>query len=187
MAIAVAVVAGLLAGVSAWVLPRATTPAGSRVARLTIALPPEQELTALAFPSVAISPAGTHIAYVAMSDGRQQLHVRAVDSLQGRALPGTESAAMPFFSPDGQWTGFFAQGFLERVSLAAGTVQTVTDAPFGVGASWGPDGTIYFAPLGVACTAYRQMAERRLRSLGSIGREEKSATAGHSCCPEPGQ
>lgn len=122
----------------------------ARVARLTMVLPPGDELTGLTVPAVGISPAGIHVAYVAMSGGRQQLHVRAVNSLETRALPGTESATIPFFSPDGQWIGFFAQGRLKKVSLAAGTVQTVADAPFGVGASWAPDGNIYFGATNIS-------------------------------------
>ena len=63
-------------------------------------------------------------------------------------LPGTEGATNPFFSPDGQSIGFFAQGKLKKVVLATGITQTVSDAPAGRGGSWAPDGTIYFAATG---------------------------------------
>ena len=134
-----------VAGVVAWVLPRTTFVAGTKVARLTMTLPAGEELAALEFPGVAISPAGTHVAYVATGGGRQQLYVRAIDSMETKALAGTELARSPFFSPDGQWVGFFAQGKLRKVSIAAGITQTLCDAPYGVGGSWAPDGTIYFA------------------------------------------
>jgi serine/threonine-protein kinase len=73
------------------------------------------------------------------------LHVRAIDSLEAKPLAGTELASCPFFSPDGQWIGFFAQGRLKKVSLTTGITQTLCDAPFGRGGSWAPDGSIYFA------------------------------------------
>ncbi|MGH9254272.1 MAG: protein kinase domain-containing protein, partial [Vicinamibacterales bacterium] len=136
--------AATVAGTVAWLMPRTPTTVASRVARVTIALPAGEELD-LAFPAVAVSPAGTHIAYVATSEGRQQLHLRAIGSADSTVLAGTELATNPFFSPDGQWIGFFAQGKLKKVSVATGATQTLGDALYGVGGSWHPDGSIYFA------------------------------------------
>jgi serine/threonine-protein kinase len=73
-----------------------------------------------------------------------------MDSLDANALPGTEGAYEPFFSPDGQWIGFFAQGKLRKVSITGGFSQSLCDASFGVGGSWGPDDTIYFAPNNIS-------------------------------------
>ena len=67
-----------------------------------------------------------------------------------KALSGTEGAYEPFFSPDGQWIGFFAQGKLRKVSITGGFSQSLCDASYGVGGSWGPDDTIYFAPNNVS-------------------------------------
>ena len=36
------------------------------------------------------------------------------------ALPGTEDASDPFFSPDGEWVGFFAHGSLQKVRVDGG-------------------------------------------------------------------
>ena len=148
IAAAAMVLAAAIAGVVAWMLTRTAPAATSRVVRLTMTLPAGEEVADLEFPAVAISPAGTHVAYVATSGGRQQLHVRAIDSTETKALAGTELARNPFFSPDGQWIGFFAQGKLKKVSVATGITQTLCDAPYGVGGSWAPDGSIYFAPTG---------------------------------------
>jgi serine/threonine-protein kinase len=145
IAIAAALVAAVVAGVVALRLLGGVPATESRVVRLTMALPAGAEVAELENPAVAISPAGTHIAYVAMSGDRQQLHVRAIDSLEAKAHAGTELASNPFFSPDGQWIGFFAPGKLKKVSVAAGITQTLCDAPFGRGGSWAPDGSIYFA------------------------------------------
>ncbi len=138
-----------LAACAAWAIPRAvaTPAAGGRVARLAVVLQPDEELAGLAGPAVALSPDGTQVAYVAASGGRQLLHLRAIDRSEVTILPGTEQASFPFFSPDGQWLGFFGQGKLKKVSVASGTTQVVADAPFGVGGTWHPDGTIYFTAV----------------------------------------
>jgi serine/threonine-protein kinase len=69
-----------------------------------------------------------------------------MDSLEARPIPGTEGAVEPFFSPDGQWLGFFAGGKLKKVSVGGGAALTLGDAESPRGASWGSQGTIIFAP-----------------------------------------
>ena len=94
-----------------------------------ITLPPGQQLAGLdSGPAVALSPDGTHLAYVASQGGTQQLYLRAMDSLEARPIPGTEGAVNPFFSPDGQWVGFFAGGKLKKVSVSGGAALTLGDA-----------------------------------------------------------
>ena len=90
------------------------------VSRTVITLPPGQRLAGLDQPAVAISPDGTNLAYVAVQGGTQQLYLRAMDSLEARPISGTEGAVNPFFSPDGQWLGFFAGGKLKKVSVNGG-------------------------------------------------------------------
>jgi serine/threonine protein kinase len=87
----------------------ASAPSAPRpVSRLSVALPPGQQLTGLVNgPAVALSPDGTHLAYVARQGGTQQIYLRAMDNLEARPISGTEGAVNPFFSPDGQWLGFF--------------------------------------------------------------------------------
>jgi eukaryotic-like serine/threonine-protein kinase len=117
------------------------------VSRSVIALPPGQQLAGLdSGPAVALSPDGTHLAYVATQGGTQQLYLRAMDSLESKAIPGTEGAVSPFFSPDGQWLGFFAGAKLKKVSLNGGAALTLANAPYVGGASWGSQGAIAFAP-----------------------------------------
>ncbi len=79
---------------------------------------------------MALSPDGTHLAYVARQGGAQQLYLRAMDSLDAKPIPDTEGAVEPFFSPDGQWLGFFAGGKLKKVSVSGGAALTLGDAPF---------------------------------------------------------
>jgi eukaryotic-like serine/threonine-protein kinase len=121
------------------------------VTRTVITLPSGQELAGLeAGPSVALSPDGTHLAYVARQGGTQQLYLRAMDSLETKAIPGTEGGIIPFFSPDGQWLGFFAGGKLKKISVGGGVALTLGDAVQPRGASWGKQGMIAFAPTAIS-------------------------------------
>jgi eukaryotic-like serine/threonine-protein kinase len=116
------------------------------VSRFTITLPPGQQLAGLNDgPAVALSPDGTRLAYVAIQGGTQQLYLRAIDSLEAQPILGTEGAFNPFFSPDGQWIGFFAAGRLKKVSINGGATLTLGNAEFPYGASWGSQGVIAFA------------------------------------------
>jgi serine/threonine-protein kinase len=94
--------------------------------------------------NVAISPDGRHI--VAGAPGRG-LTIRTRDGLDIRELMGTGAAVQPFFSPDGQWIGFFQGGSLKRVPTAGGVPITMCEELNGRGASWDHDGSIVLATL----------------------------------------
>jgi serine/threonine-protein kinase len=96
--------------------------------------------------SVAISPRGDLLAYVTETDGLRGIHVRAMDELEARPLGGTVGAQQPFFSPDGKWLGFFAEGKLKKVSVRGGAPIALAEAPNGMGGAWSKDGWIVFAP-----------------------------------------
>jgi serine/threonine-protein kinase len=96
--------------------------------------------------ALAVSPDGAKLVYVAEQGERTRLYLRSMDRLDPVAIPGTEGATDSFFSPDGQWLGFFADGKLKKVSLGGGAAVTLCAAPSGRGGSWGPDDTIVFAP-----------------------------------------
>jgi len=108
-------------------------------------LPPEQH----SFDplSVALSPDGTKLAFVATaSGGAPQLWVRPLDSTAAQPLAGTDDAAFPFWSPDSRNLGFFAQGKLRITDASGGAVQTLADAPQPRGGAWGASGTILYTP-----------------------------------------
>jgi len=123
------------------------------VTRLTIN-PPEKTLivsdtlgNTVPVQQFAISPDGRTIALVAaVQEGHSTLWLRSLDDLMVRPMSGTESASNPFWSPDGRWIGFFAEGKLKKIPAGGGPVQVVV-ASSGTarGASWGTDGTILFA------------------------------------------
>jgi serine/threonine-protein kinase len=68
-----------------------------------------------------------------------------LDNPDAKVVSGSDGAYNPFFSPNGQWVGFFSQGKLKKASVTGGAVETVCDAGNGLGGSWAPDDTIYFA------------------------------------------
>jgi serine/threonine-protein kinase len=97
--------------------------------------------------AMAFSPDGTYLAFVAAdSNQKRQIYVRTMDQVQARVLSGTEDARNPFFSPDGQWLGFFAVGKLKKILVQGGAAVTLCDANDDRGGSWGEDGTIVFTP-----------------------------------------
>src|SRR5207249_2206764 len=116
------------------------------IARVVIPLPAADRLSLADTPAVALSPDGSRLAYVANRAGTNQLYVRPIDRLEATAIPGTEGAETPFFSPDGQWVGFFANGKLKKVSLSGGAALTLCSAAAIRGASWGPDDNIILTP-----------------------------------------
>jgi len=121
------------------------------VTRTIINLPAGQQLAGMENgPAVALSPDGTHLAYVARQGGTQQIYLRAMDSLEAKPIPDTGGATEPFFSPDGQWVGFFAGGKVKKVSVIGGAALVLGGAANLRGASWGGQGTIAFAPTNIS-------------------------------------
>ena len=96
--------------------------------------------------SVAVSPDGRTVVIAGSDKDGQRLYRRSLDRLESSSLPGTERGSSPFFSWDGQWIGFFADGRLKRIPAGGGASVDIADAPgFSSGASWGPDDRIVFA------------------------------------------
>src|SRR6185295_10021013 len=71
---------------------------------------------------------------------------RSLDGNESRALPGTENASNPFWSPDGRSIGFFADGKVKRIDVDGGRPLVVADAANGRGGTWNSDGVILFSP-----------------------------------------
>ena len=122
------------------------------VRRVTIKLPDSEPLALAKFgpmgigrTSVALSPDGSLLAFVAQRNGKSQLCLRALNQFDARPIPGTEGAYSPFFSPDGRSLGFFSENKLKRVSVQGGEPVTLCEARIPHGGSWGPDDTIVFA------------------------------------------
>ena len=113
--------------------------------RLDLVLPAEAPL--VPGGHVALSADGSRLVYAAdQVGGGRQLYLRQMDTGETEAIPGTSGGVRPFFSPDGEGLGFFAEGKLKKVSLAGGEPVVLADAPLSMGGAWAPDDTIYFTP-----------------------------------------
>ena len=133
--------AAVVTGLAVWAL---TQPAPGAITRFPVVLPQTQQLTNTGRRSIAISPTGSHLVYVANS----QLYLRPMDQVEAVPLSGTEGSAptIPFFSPDGQWIGFYStrDSQLKKIAVTGGAAVTLCDASNPLGARWGADDTIVF-------------------------------------------
>jgi eukaryotic-like serine/threonine-protein kinase len=143
-AVVLAIILGALAG---GYLNRPSPPAVIR----TAINPPEKaslNLTGDSAGPPVLSPDGTAIAFTATgADGKTELWVRPMNSLDAHALPDTEGATFPFWSPDSRSLGFFADSKLKTIDLSGGSAQVICDnVQLGRGGAWGSDGVIVFSP-----------------------------------------
>lgn len=98
---------------------------------------------------IALSPDGSRIVYVGRDSlGRRWLISRGFARMEPTLIPGTQGAEQPFFSPDGEWIGFWQDGRLRKAAISGGAPATICDAPAVDGAAWGVGETIAFAAAG---------------------------------------
>ena len=116
-----------------------------QVTRLSIALPDGDRISVPDTPSLDISPDGKYVAYAAVHQGTPTLMLRARDAVTSQALPGTDGATSPFFSPDGKSIGFFARGRLRTIAIESSETKDLADATNARGGWWAEDGFIYYA------------------------------------------
>ena len=143
---AVAGIAILVAAALGFGYYRATRPAPLKpMVRLDVDLGADVALQSPAGSStVILSPDASRLVYIATgASGVPSLFLRRFDQPTATELPGTQNARSPFFSPDGQWVGFTADGKLGKISVEGGAVVPLrSDAANSTGASWGEDGSI---------------------------------------------
>jgi serine/threonine-protein kinase len=140
---AVAVLAVALAGA---VYATRPAPARRHPMRFTIPMPAAAPLLAKSPAALALSPDGRVLAYTAGRGEKSQLYLRPLDRFEAMPVAGTAGAEAPFFSPDGRWVGFFAEGRLRKVPVGGGTAVDIAEANHLFGASWGDGDAIVFAP-----------------------------------------
>jgi serine/threonine-protein kinase len=139
---ALALLAAALATIG-WLRPNRATP----VARYVTSLGASDGLDALAFRvEVALSPDGSSLVFRDPLTGPGRLYVKRRDELAPRALAGTEGGSGPFFSPDGAWIGFVAQGQLRRIPSGGGASLKLADSinPLYNQGAWLDDGSIVY-------------------------------------------
>jgi eukaryotic-like serine/threonine-protein kinase len=133
--------------VVAFVHVREAAPPEERSVRFQIQ-PPEKSTVGV----FKLSPDGRSLVVVADEMGRSRLWVRRLDSLIAQPVAGTDGADFPFWSPDGAFIGFAADGKLRKVAVAGGPPQTLCEVPGTTPArgTWGVNGAIVFSPgLGI--------------------------------------
>jgi Tol biopolymer transport system component len=118
------------------------TPAAQEM-HVEISTPPTTEPA-----SIAISPDGQMIAFVATDAGRPGLWLRSLDAASAQPLAGTEGAYLPFWAPSNRSLAFFTDdGWLKRVDLDGSAPRVLAPAGLPRGGAWNADGTILFAPI----------------------------------------
>jgi eukaryotic-like serine/threonine-protein kinase len=113
--------------------------------RFSISLPPRQELGVNTGQAVVVSPDGKGLGYVAIENGVSHLLTRRFDQFEPVAIPGSEGASFPFFSPNGEWIAFFRQGKLEKAPTSGGVPIVIAEVPTFFGATWTPQDLIVVA------------------------------------------
>ena len=142
-------VAWAVAAVAAVALLALSMPAVEHL-RETTAVAPEMRLEIrtpfTADPaSIALSPDGQQIVFVASDDGQKRLWLRRLDMTDARPLAETDGATSPFWSPDSRSVGFFADGQLKRLDLHGGSPQTLAAAAGNISSgTWSQAGVILF-------------------------------------------
>jgi eukaryotic-like serine/threonine-protein kinase len=139
MALPVAAALLVGAGVATW-WSRGNEAPRAPVQRYEIPLPADQVLTRLGRHVLALSPDGNYLVF----NSNDELRLRPVNDVDSRPIPGTTGATEPFFSPESQWIGFWADDKLQRVSTNGGAPVTLCPAENPFGASWAEDGTVVF-------------------------------------------
>jgi serine/threonine protein kinase len=125
-------------------------PADLAVVRFPVALAPNSWLdTSVDRHDMSLSPDGRWLVFLARSQGdggQRKLWVRPLSAVEPQAVPGTEGASSPFWSPDSQTVAFFADGKLRRIDPAGASPHTICDLPGDVETTgtWGRDGTILY-------------------------------------------
>jgi Tol biopolymer transport system component len=144
-------IAGLALGIAlvslaAFAILRSVPASRAPDVRFAINLSADQALPMRYSRMLAISPDGTQIVWVGGRGESRKLFVRSLDRLSASAIPGTEGADLPFFSPDGRWIGFQADDKMKKVPIGGGEPVALSRASGGLGGAWLADGTIVYPP-----------------------------------------
>jgi serine/threonine-protein kinase len=150
--VATALVCILGAIVALWGPWRTSTVPKSQLSRFVINLPQGESIAGTAYEpaaavgsAVALSLDGTRLTYVVRRGDTSHLCLRSLEDFDAKTIQGTEDAETPFFSPDGNWIGFFAEGKLKKTSLLGGAPQTICEVQRAREGCWLEDDTIVFA------------------------------------------
>ena len=125
--------------------------------------------------ALAISPDGRQFAYIADSATVPRLRVRALDSVDTKAIVAADGLRYGgvAFSPDGKWVAFINRGQLIKAQIAGGPAQPIADVMGANGIVWMRDNTIVSGGYGA-----RGSGLRTVSANGGALRVLTKATAG---------
>jgi Tol biopolymer transport system component len=140
-------VALVASGLAVWGWVRRSPSGSGEAVRFIVPLAADQELPETVYgPRIAISRDGRRLAFVGASPVERQLYLRELSEPEPRALPGTEGAYEPAFSPDGRWIAFVTGGKVAKIDLTTNHVATLAVLPGASelvqGLAWGDDDTL---------------------------------------------
>jgi Tol biopolymer transport system component len=129
-----------VAGVTWWLARR---PAPTTRMQFALDFPEEMSIS-----HMALSRDGSMLVFVSPEENSAlpMLFVQHIGSPEVTPLPATRGASYPFWSPDGTYVAFFANGKLQKMAISGGSPQVLATAVSARGGSWGSKGVIIFAP-----------------------------------------
>jgi serine/threonine protein kinase/Tol biopolymer transport system component len=136
-----------IAGVAVWKLKPMPPPELRPVTRFSYELPKDQRFGNLVECAIAVSPDGRRFIYGTDAG----LYLRSMNDMEAKLLPGTGGTPQhPFFSPDGQWVGFFsnADKRLKKIAISGGAPVTLADVSIIGSFNWNADDTIIYGQWG---------------------------------------
>ena len=148
-----------------------TSPGESPMLEFTVPAPDNSFSRMPLDPFTTISPDGRHIAFtVRTGNDSGQLWVRSLDSVLARALPGTERAYIPFWSPDSREIGFFTtDGQVKAVAAVGGPVRILCAVAAPLGGTWNRDGVILFSTAATSEYTDRTIRAPGLHRVSALG------------------
>ena len=135
-----ALVLAAVAGATWWWAQR---PVATSLMQFAIPVPQEMSVS-----HMALAHDGSMLVFVSpeLSTGLPMLYLQRIGSSSVTPLPGTQGASYPFWSPDGAYVAFFANGKLQKMAISGGTPQVLASAINARGGSWSSKGVIIYAP-----------------------------------------
>jgi serine/threonine-protein kinase len=144
------IVAVALAGLTAWLAWDRSRVNDPSLLRYSVEAPPKTTVNVVSRPAIALSSNGKMLAYVGTTAGTSRLYLRSQSEFESHAVPGTEGASEPVFSPDGRWLAFVVGAKLCKMPVAGGSVEVLADVNDPRGLSWDVPEVITYTPQAVS-------------------------------------